>query len=188
MTDIEQLRATVERLAGQVRALEDQVEIMQLVAQYGPSVDSGRGEATAALWTEDGSFDAVPVWEMRGRDDIISMVHGPGHQRLINNGCGHVLTVPHIVVDGDQATGRSYALNIRWDPEADRFWVARVSANTWKWVRTPAGWRIADRVNAPLDGTPEHREMLAPPDPETAINQYYDITETTEGTATNADG
>ena len=41
---------------------------MQLVAQYGPSVDSGRGEATAALWTEDGSFDAVPVWEMRGRE------------------------------------------------------------------------------------------------------------------------
>ena len=174
MSDIEELRATVERLAGQVRALEDQVEIMQLVAQYGPSVDSGRGEVTASLWTEDGSFDAVPVWEMRGRDDIISMVHGPGHQRLIDNGCGHVLTVPHIVVDGDQATGRSYALNIRWDPEADRFWVARVSANTWTWVRTPAGWRIADRVNAPLDGTPEHREMLAPPErrgPDTAQSQ-----------------
>ena len=163
-SDVEELRATVERLAGQVRALEDQVEIMQLVAQYGPSVDSGRGEVTAALWTEDGSFDAVPVWEMRGRDDIISMVHGPGHQRLIHNGVGHVLTVPHIVVDGDQATGRSYALNIRWDAAADRFWVARVSANTWKWVRTPAGWRIAERVKAPLDGTPEHREMLAPPD------------------------
>ena len=71
--------------------------------------------------------------------------------------------MPHIVVDGDEATGRSYALNIRWDAEADRFWVARVSANTWRWVRTPQGWRIADRVNAALDGTAEHREMLAPP-------------------------
>jgi hypothetical protein len=30
-------------------------------------------------------------------------------------------------------------------------------------VRTPQGWRIADRVNAPLDGTDGHREMLAPP-------------------------
>jgi hypothetical protein len=30
-------------------------------------------------------------------------------------------------------------------------------------MRAAAGWRIADRVNAPLDGTPEHREMLAPP-------------------------
>jgi hypothetical protein len=160
--DADGLRASVAELLARVRALEDQVEIMQLVAQYGPSVDSGRGEVTAALWTEDGSFDAVPFYEMRGRQDIVNMVHGPGHQRLIENGCGHVLTVPHIVVNGDEATGRGYALNIRWDPEADRFWVARVSANTWRWVRTEAGWRIADRVNAPLDGTHEHREMFAP--------------------------
>jgi hypothetical protein len=165
MSDVEELHALVDRLADRVRALEDRVEIMQLVAQYGPSVDSGRGEATAGLWTEDGSFDAVPFYEMRGREDIAAMVHGPGHQRLIHDGCGHVLTVPHIEVDGDEATGRSYALNIRWDAEADRFWVARVSANTWRWVRTPTGWRIAERVNAALDGTPEHREMLAPASP-----------------------
>ena len=58
---------------------------------------------------------------------------------------------------------RAAALNIRWDAEADRFWVARVSANTWRWTRTPEGWRITERVNANLDGTPEHRAMLAPP-------------------------
>jgi hypothetical protein len=60
------------------------------------------------------------------------------------------------------AHGRSHALNIRWDAEADRFWVARVSANTWTWVRTGEGWRIAERLNANLDGTADHREMLAP--------------------------
>ena len=37
MSEIDELRATVEMLAAQVRALEDQVEIMQLVAQYGPA-------------------------------------------------------------------------------------------------------------------------------------------------------
>ena len=99
---------------------------------------------------------------MKGRDDIAAMVLGDGHQSLIRNGCGHVLTVPHVVVDGDQATGRSYALNIRWDADAGRFWVARVSANTWRWVRTTQGWRIAERINANLNGTAEHREMLAP--------------------------
>jgi ketosteroid isomerase-like protein len=162
MAEIDELRATVELLAAQVRELSDQVEIMQLVAQYGPAVDSGSGAAAAALWTEDGTFDAVPQRRMRGRDEIAGMVHGDGHQSLIRNGCGHVLTVPHIVVDGDHATGRSYALNIRWDPGADRFWLARVSANTWRWARTPRGWRITERVNASLDGTAEHREMLAP--------------------------
>ena len=163
MSEIDELRTTVDVLAARVCALADQVEIMQLVAQYGPAVDSGSGEAAAALWTEDGTFDAVPHLRMRGRDDIAAMVGGEGHQSLITNGCGHILTVPHIVVDGDQATGRSYALNIRWDAGAGRFWVARVSANTWGWVRTPEGWRIADRVNASLDGTAEHRDMLAPP-------------------------
>ena len=165
MSEIEELRATVETLAAKVRALSDQVEIMQLVAQYGPAVDSGSGEAAAGLWTEDGTFDAVPHLRMRGRDDIAGMVAGDGHQSLIRGGCGHVLTMPHIVVDGDQATGRSHALNIRWDADAGRFWVARVSANTWRWVRTPQGWRICERINANLDGTAAHREMLAPTRP-----------------------
>jgi hypothetical protein len=163
MSEIDELRAMVEALAARVQLLEDQAEITQLVLQYGPSVDSGSDEATAALWTDDGSFDAVGVITMRGRDEIAAMVRGDGHQGLIINGCGHVLTPPHVVVDGDTATGRSYALNIRWDAENERFWVARVSANTWKWQRTPDGWRITERVNANLDGTPQHRAMLAPP-------------------------
>jgi len=162
VTDVERLAATVEQLTERVRLLEDRIEIMQLVAQYGPAVDSGSGDAAAALWTEDGLFDAVPQRRMEGPAEIAAMVHGPGHRSLIENGCGHVLTVPHIEIDGDEATGRSYALNIRWDAENDLFRVARVSANTWRWVRTPEGWRTAERINANLDGTPAHREMLAP--------------------------
>lgn len=168
MSEIDELRATVSALVQRVRAVTDRVEIMQLVAQYGPAVDSGSGTAAAALWTEDGSFDAVPSRRMRGRDEIAAMVHGPGHQGLIDNGCGHVLTTPHIEIDGDQATGRGHALHLRWDAEAGRFWVARVSANTWRWVRTPDGWRIADRVNANLDGTPANRQLLAPTNPREA--------------------
>jgi ketosteroid isomerase-like protein len=164
MSENEDLRAIVEALAARVRALEDQAEIMQLVAQYGPAVDSGSGEAAAALWTEDGVFDVAGYMTMRGQADIAAMVNGDGHQGLIRGGCGHVLTVPHIMIDGDQATGRSYALNIRWDAGSDRFWVGRVSANTWRWVRTAHGWRIAERVNANLDGTAGPRRMLAPQD------------------------
>lgn len=163
MSDIDDLRELVVALQARVRQLEDHVEITQLVAQYGPSVDSGSAAAAAALWTDDGTFDAVGAIEMRGREEIAAMVAGDGHQELILGGCGHVLTVPHVVVDGDEATGRSYALNIRWDAAAQRFWVARASANTWRWERTPEGWRIAERVNANLDGSAAHRAMLAPP-------------------------
>ena len=162
MSEIDELRATVEALAARVHQLEDQLELIQLTAQYGPNVDSGSAQATAEMWTNDGLFDAVGAITMNGRDEIAGMVDGDGHQWLIRNGCGHVLTTPHVEVNGDEAFGRSYALNIRWDAEADRFWIARVSANTWRWVRTSEGWRVAERINANLDGTPEHRAILAP--------------------------
>jgi len=162
VSETDDLRATVEALAARVRALEDQVEIMQLVAQYGPAADSGAAEAAAGLWTDDGIFDVAGNFELRGREAIAGMLGGPGHQGLIANGAAHVLTVPHIVIEGDEATGRSYALNIRWDAAASRFLVGRVSANTWRWTRTGQGWRVAERVNANLDGTPEHRRLLAP--------------------------
>jgi hypothetical protein len=165
MTDVDDLRATIDALTSRLRAVEDQLEITQLVAQYGPSVDSGSADATADLWTDDGTFEAIGAISMHGHDEIAAMVNGNGHQQLIRNGCGHVLTVPHVVVDGDEATGRSYALNIRWDSDADRFWVARVSANSWRWKRTAAGWRITERINANLDGTVEHRQVLAPSSP-----------------------
>lgn len=161
-SELSELRSAVERLTTRLRALEDHVEIMQLVAQYGPAVDSGSGAAAAALWTQDGLFAAVPQRHMQGRVEIEGMVLGERHQSLIRNGCGHVLSVPHIVLEGDTATGRGYALNIRWDAAAERFWVARVSANTWRWTRTAEGWRITERINANLDGGAAPRQMLAP--------------------------
>ena len=162
MSEVDALRDQVAALAQRVQVLQDYVEITQLVAQYGPSVDSGSAEAAAGLWTEDGVFDVVGYGPFTGREEIAAMVDGAGHQWLIRNGCGHVLTVPHVAVEGDEATGRSYALNIRWDPEHERFWVARVSANTWHWRRTAEGWRIVERVNANLDGAPGPRAMLQP--------------------------
>jgi hypothetical protein len=162
VNESDDLRATVGALAARVRALEDQVEIMQLVAQYGPAADSGAADAAAGLWTEEGTFDVVGHFQLRGREAIAGMLDGAGPQRLIASGAAHVLTVPHIVIDGDEATGRSYALNIRWDAAAGQFQVGRVSANTWRWTRTGAGWQIAERVNANLDGTSQHRQLLAP--------------------------
>ena len=160
MSELEDLRQTVAELAARVRQLEDHVAITQLVAQYGPAVDSGSSDAAADLWADDGVFEVPPYATWTGRDEVAGMVLGEGHQELIHNGAGHVLTVPHVVIDGDEARGWSYALNIRWDAEADRFWVARVSANGWHWRRGDDGWRIVHRVNRNLDGTEEPRAIF----------------------------
>jgi hypothetical protein len=165
MSELEELKQELAALKARVRTLEDQVELSQIVAAYGPSVDSGSAQATSRLWTEDGVFAVVGgehTFSMNGRGEIEGMVNGAGHQGLIMNGCAHVLTAPHVEVKGDTAKGRSYALNIRWDAAADRFWVARVSANTWRWARTAEGWKVVERVNSNLDGAEASRKMLAP--------------------------
>jgi hypothetical protein len=160
MDEIQELKNQIAALTARLNAVEDFVEISQLVARYGPSVDSGSAKATADLWEEDGVFDAIKAIRMEGRAQIEGMVNSPGHQGLIHNGCAHVLTAPAVAVRGDEARGRNYALNIRWDPAADRFWIARVSANSWDLNRTANGWRVKERINWPLDGDPGPRELL----------------------------
>ncbi len=165
MPDLGKLESDIAALRAEVRRLSDIVAITQLIAQYGPNVDSESADATAHLWTEDGVFSVQGgerSFAMNGHADIAAMVSAPGHLAMLGNGAAHVLTTPHVVVNGDNATGRSHALNIRWDASADRFWVARVSANHWKLVRTSDGWRIAERINSNLDGTEASRALLAP--------------------------
>jgi hypothetical protein len=160
MTDDRDLQHELDALAAKVRVLEDQQALAQLVASYGPAVDSGSADATANLWFEDGVFDVVPYWELVGHEGIAGMVEGEGHQGLIMNGCGHVLTAPKIVVDGDEARGWNYAMNIRWDAEAERFWIGRLSANEWHWRRGPGGWRTVRRTNVNLDGEELPRSLF----------------------------
>ena len=163
MTDIET----------RLRALEDQIAIYQLLSSYGPLVDSGDAEATAALWTEDGVYDwgggpkpadgtAVPKEGNAGaaysRAEVAAMVAGKNHQGLIAAGAGHVIGLPHVVVDGDTAVATGYARLYGWNGE--HFVVLRVSANRWELVRTPEGWRVANRTNRPLNGTDEPRALL----------------------------
>jgi len=160
VADTSSLEARVGELEERLRALEDRDAIAQLVASYGPAVDSGDADAAAELWSEDGVFDVVPYFELVGRDGIAGMVNDDGHQSLIHNGCGHVLTAPKVVVDGNEARGWNYAFNIRWDGAADRFWIARLSANEWEFRRNGDSWRVVRRTNINLDGGEGPRELF----------------------------
>jgi hypothetical protein len=164
--------ARIERLEARLRALEDQLAIYQLMSAYGPLVDSGDAEATAALWVEDGVYDwgagappepGTPVKEgpagaASGRAAIAAMVRGPYHQDIIQGGAGHVIGLPHVLIDGDRATAVSYSRLYRKDGENFRVW--RVAANLWEFARTPEGWRVTLRTNRVLDGGAEARDLL----------------------------
>ena len=156
-----ELEQQVRDLTKRVRQLEDHREIALLVAQYGPAVDSGSMTAATKLWEPDGVYDVLDVDRWEGREAITGMLERPGHQAVLKAGCGHIVTSPHIVIDGDEATGRSHQLLVVWDKEEQRFWVMRVSATKWHFKRTDKGWKIATRTNHNLNGTEVPRSLFA---------------------------
>jgi hypothetical protein len=156
---------TEERLAAlerRLRLVEDQLAITQIVLAYGPRVDSGSAEAVAGLWTEDGSYefqgDAPPL---AGRAELAGMVRSAPHQAHLQRGCAHVLTAPHVRVEGDTAIAICYSLMHHYVPDTGIFQVSRVSSNRWDLARTPDGWRVVSRTNRLLDGSAEARELFA---------------------------
>lgn len=157
--EIDALRQTVSELSRRLRAVEDLLAIQHTISRYGPAVDAGEAEEVAALWTQHGSYDSgVGAWS--GRDAIAGMVRGPQHQGFINGGAGHVVSAPHIVVDGDRAVALCHSQLLLRDEAADGFRVWRLTANRWEMERTSGGWKVADRVNRQLDGNEEARRLF----------------------------
>ncbi len=156
MTEIEERLIKLEaRIAG----LEDQVAIATLVASYGPAADGGAAAAAAALWVEDGSYDAGIV-KFASSAEIEAMLSTDPHQQFLRDGVAHIVSAPYITVDGDHATVLSYQQVVFRDADADGYRTWRTSANRWDLVRKPEGWRIARRVNRALDGSAEARKIF----------------------------
>ncbi len=84
------LEARLGFLEERVRRLEDERQVAQVVAAYGPLVDGGDAERVAALWEQDGVYD-VDELLMSGRAQIEAMVRSPAHQRWIAGGCAHLV-------------------------------------------------------------------------------------------------
>lgn len=145
-------------LAARVWALEDGDAIRDLIARYGPLVDAGDCAGAAALWCEDGVYEVGGFGAHRGRAAIQALLEGEAHQMLIAGGAAHVLSPPVIELAGDRARARTYSVVFRRKGDA---WEAhRVSANLWSLVRVAEGWRVARRINRPLDGAPEARALI----------------------------
>lgn len=147
----------VRALEQRVALLEDKLALYHLISTYGPSVDTGSAEATGALWAEDGAYE-FDTTRLDGPAGIAAMVEGDMHQGLVRQGCAHILALPVVTVDGDEARATGYSRVYRRVGDGYEVW--RVSANHWRFRRTPDGWRVTHRVNRTLDGSPEAREIL----------------------------
>jgi hypothetical protein len=160
-------RNTEERL----RAIEDRLEIYNLIASHPPSADTGAADYARSVYTEDGVIDLGGAKTASGRDAIAAMLGVPGHQAAIAGGLAHFAGLPHIALDDDRAVVTSYLQVLTPHPTAapvevpnhgasPGFRIHRVGANRWELVRTAAGWKIARRTLCPLDGSEPARQLL----------------------------
>jgi hypothetical protein len=155
MQDVEQRLRTLEQ---RIKLLEDQVAIYQLMASYGPAADSGSTERAIALWTEDGVYD-LHSRVMTGRAAIADELEGAWHRGLIAQGSGHIVSLPHVAIDGDRAVATCHSRLYR--REGDAYSIISVSANRWEFARRAGGWQVTRRVSRRLDGSEASHALLA---------------------------
>ena len=163
--------ATIKTLEERVRAIEDRLEILNLIAGHPPSADTGSGEFAASFWAEDGVFDQGGTLRA-GRE--IANFSSPQFQAAMRQGIAHFAGLPHIRLMGDKAVVTSYLqvlapdhvaapdpLSAHPPPEgAQGYRVHRLSANRWDLIRTPEGWKIARRTLRLIEGKDASREVL----------------------------
>jgi hypothetical protein len=157
--DTEQRLAALE---ARLRKAEDHLEILNLLNTYGPLVDSATAEPAGKLWVEGGGYNfTVPdggTKRLEAPDEIAAMYGWPGHLDLVNTGCAHMTATPKITVDGDEAQAVGYSFVVLREDE--RWFLWRAAVNHWTLRRTDAGWRIVERFNRALNGSPESHETM----------------------------
>lgn len=158
----EALEERLAALEARLVAAEDQLEIQNLLMSYGPLVDSATAEPAGKLWVEGGGYNfTLPGGgskRLSAPDEITGMYSWPGHMDLVNAGCAHLTATPKITVTGDEAQAVGYSFVVL--KEGDRWFLWRAAVNHWTLQRTEAGWRIVERFNRALDGSPGSHEVM----------------------------
>lgn len=164
MTEATSRRSIEQRL----QAIEDHLEILNLVAAHPPGADSASHDFAESFWLADGTVDMAG--QAKGYEAMIGVLNTPGFAEAQRQGICHFAGLPHIVIDGDRAVATSYLQILAADPDgkpfelsahgtSKGFRVLRLSANRWELQRTAEGWRIKNRTMRGMDN-PASRELL----------------------------
>jgi hypothetical protein len=158
-------------LEDRLRAVEDRLEILNLIASHPPSADTGADDYIRTIYLDDGVIDLGGGKAANGKEAVAAMVREQGHRAAIAGGLAHFAGLPHIAISGDEAVVTSYLQILTPHPTAEPvevpnhgvskgFHIHRVGANRWELKRTRAGWKIKRRTLRPLDGSEPARELL----------------------------
>jgi len=159
-------------LEARLRAVEDRLEIYNLIAGHPPSADTGNAAYAEAVYAEDGVFDRGPgLAGAAGNKALGALLKSDAHQAAIAGGLAHFTGLPHIALDGDKAVVTSYlqiltpkksgeAVEVPNHGASRGYHIHRLVTNRWELIRTASGWKIKRRVIRPVDGSDGSREIL----------------------------
>jgi hypothetical protein len=158
-------------IESRLRAIEDRLEIYNLIASHPPSADTGASAYAETIYTEDGVFDRGDLKGTTGNKAMAAMLASPGHQAAIAGGIAHFTGLPHIVLHGDTAVVTSYLqiltpkktgelVEVPNHGASRGYHIHRVVTNRWDLVRTAGGWKIERRTLRLVDGIEPSRELL----------------------------
>lgn len=146
-------------LDARLRKVEDQLAIYQVVCGYGYAVDGLNAEAVGDCYVEDGVYAVGDIGNIAGRATIAAITRDPGHLGLVGGGCAHISTLPHVLIDGDEAIATCHTMVSRNGD--DGFSIFRLSASRIRLARQDdGGWKIVHRQNYLLDGNPAGPALL----------------------------
>src|SRR5262245_41180892 len=154
-----------------LRAIEDRLEIYNLIASHPPAADTGGDYYTRHAYVADGTIDLGGGKAATGNVAIAAGQQSPGHLAAIAGGLAHFAGLPRIELDGDHAVATSYLQILTPHPTAEPhevpnhglskgYRIHRVAANRWELERTADGWKIRRRTVRTLDGGESAREIL----------------------------
>ena len=159
-------------LEHRLRAIEDRLEIYNLIASHPPSADTGAKAYAEAVYTEDGVFDRGPgLTSTTGNKAMGALLASPDHQAAIAGGLAHFTGLPHVTINGDEAVVISYLqilaprktgepIEVPNHGASRGYHIHRVVTNRWELTRTPNGWKIKRRTLRLVDGSEPSREIL----------------------------
>lgn len=152
----------VRGLESRLRRVEDELEIIRLLSSYGPLADRGAARAAADLWAAGGGYEFGASdgssTRLRAPDELAGLYRSEPHVSMVRAGVAHLTATPRVIVTGDRAEAVGYSFVIL--AEGDRWYLNRSAVNHWSLERGPSGWRIRERSNRPLDGSPQSHALM----------------------------
>lgn len=147
-------------LIDRITAVEDRLEILNLLAGSAFSSDVASESYWAKMFTEDATFDRGRKQD-KGREEILKIINAPEQKEAIKAGMTHLAMLPHIKLNGDSAVAMGYLLIIMPDSAASHvklagkgvspgFSIYQVTVNKYTLVRTTDGWKVTERMVRPF--------------------------------------